>query len=97
MQEKSAPPNHIFYKGKNVTSPKQIAEIANNFFIEKIETIRSKFKPDLVKPLDILGKLIPRIEDEFYIPNITIRQTLELLRNCKGSNSTGYDDINSKF
>ena len=50
-----------------------------------------------MKPLDILGKLIPRIEDEFYIPNITIRQTLELLRNCKGSNSTGYDDINSKF
>ena len=50
-----------------------------------------------MKPLDIFGKLIPRIEDEFYIPNITIRQTLELLQNCKGSNSTGYDDINSKF
>ena len=31
-QEKGAPPNNILYNGKNITSPSELAEIANDFF-----------------------------------------------------------------
>ena len=80
-----------------ITSPKDMANTANNFFIQKIEKIRNNFTNEMVSPMDIVKKLIPRVEDNFEIPLITVRQTINLISNTKNSNSTGYDDINNKF
>ena len=52
---------------------------------------------DLVSPMEIVSKLIPRVEENLDIPLITIKQTIQLINNTKNSNSTGHDDINNKF
>ena len=96
-QEKSVPPNSIIQNGKIHTSPRDIANIANNYFISKIEGLRRTFFDDIVTPMEIVRALCPRVEDNFDIPLITVGQTLDLLLKTKSSNSTGYDDLNSKF
>ena len=91
-QEISAPPNSIIQNGKNHTSPRDIANIANNYFISKIEGLRRTFFDDIVTPMEIVRALCPRVEDNFDIPLITVGQTLDLLLKTKSSNSSGYDD-----
>ena len=83
--------------GTNVTSPKQMANIANNFFISKIEAIRNTFTQEVIGPMDIVKELCPRVRENFSIPLITIKQTIHIINSAKNSNSTGYDDINNKF
>ena len=53
-------PNNICYNGQQVKSPKEIARIANEFFIEKIKYIRKKFTPSNCDPIKLLESLIPR-------------------------------------
>ena len=96
-QEKCSPPMSIVINGNNMTSPKEIANISNNYFIQKIEKIRNEFFNDIVSPMEIVNKLIPRVEENLDIPLISIKQTIQLINNTKNSNSTGHDDINNKF
>ena len=44
-------PNNITFKGKQVTSPKEIAKIANNFFVDKFLKIRENFTKTDVDPI----------------------------------------------
>ena len=43
-------PNNIHFEGKQITSSKKIAIIANNFFIDKIKKIRESFTPSDIDP-----------------------------------------------
>ena len=79
------------------TDFKMLANISNNYFIEKIKTIRRNFISTENDPLEILKKLKPRNENNFNIPYITIYQAKNYIKELKSSNSTGYDNINSKI
>ena len=70
--------NNISHNGKQVTSPKEIANIANNFFVNKIIQIREKFTNFNIDPIELLESLIPRNKNEFKIPKITIAQTQQI-------------------
>ena len=96
-QEKSAPPSTLSVRGYIFNKPRDIANLMNNFFISKIEQIRQTFTDEEIGPIEILQKLIPRVENEIDIPLITIQQTINLINKAKNSNSSGYDDINMKF
>ena len=96
-KNKQHPPNNICQNGKQITSPKDIATIANDFFIDKIEKIRKTFTPSSVDPIDVLNTLIPRNKNEFKIPKITLSATQKIIKKLKNSNSTGHDDINNKI
>ena len=90
-------PNNITFGGKQITSPKEIAKIANNYFIDKILKIRENFKITDVDPIHILSALIPRTSNNFIIPPITVQQTQNIIKKLKNSSSTGHDDINNKI
>ena len=47
--------------------------------------------------MEILKFLIPRNQNVFSIPNISIKETVTLINQLKSSNSTGHDDILSKI
>ena len=79
------------------TDSKMLANIANNYFIEKIKNIRRKFTVTNNDPIEILKILKPGNENSFSIPFITINQTKNFIKELKSSNSTGYDDLNSKI
>ena len=66
-----------------ITSPKQIAEYANTFFIEKVKKIRAELPKINSDPIEILSKLIPRCNDTFNLPFITIEQTKKIIKKLK--------------
>ena len=95
--KKSRPPDRLNCNGKMLSSPKELANIANNFFISKIEKIRRGFTPDEITPIEILEKLVPKNPNSFQIPMITIQQTIEIIDKIPNSSSVGHDNINNKF
>ena len=77
-------------------SPKEIAKIANEFFIAKINDIRKKFTPSTCDPIKILDTLIPRNKNTFKLPLITVTDTKKIIKKLKNSNSTGHDSISNR-
>ena len=78
---KTQPPNNLTVDGKAVTSPKELATISNNFFINKIVNSRNKFTFSNINPIQILSFLIPRNKNDFTIPLITIKETEIIIKN----------------
>ena len=57
----------------------------------------ASFTPHAVGALDILKYLIPRNENVFVLPQITLSETIKMIKNIKNSNATGHDDISNKI
>ena len=90
---KAHTPKHIIHNTALVTSPKRLATIANQHYINKITRIRHSFKTLTLNPINILTHLIPRSHNTFILPLITLTQTLDILTKAKGTHSTGHDAI----
>ena len=94
---KAQVPSSIMYNNMKVTSPKEIANIACDYFCEKLNLIKASFTPSNIDPMDILTKLRPRVQNDLNIPYINISQTKKIIKSLKNSNCTGYDDISFKI
>ena len=94
---KTKTPKTIIHNGNPVVSPQKIANIANEFFISKINLIRQNFQNFNVCPMEVLKTLIPRTDNNLYIPKITILETIQLIKDLKPSNSTGHDELTSNI
>ena len=90
-------PRTIIDGGATVTSPKQIANVLNERFVDKIETIRAGFTPPKIDPIELLRELAPRPDEELEIKEITLEETKKYIKNLKATNTTGYDRISSKI
>ena len=95
--QKQQIPHVISHKGDKITSPKEIAKIANDHYIDKIQDIRKKLEVDENDPIELLNSLIPKNLNSFSIPFITVKQTSDLIKKAKNSNSTGYDSISNNI
>ena len=91
------PPTTIKTKEGYVTSPRQIAQLANSYFINKIKLIRESFSNVGIDPIEILRILIPKVQSSFKLEPIHNSETVKILKKLKNSNSTGYDGISNKF
>ena len=70
---KQVPPRVISYNGNMVTSIKKIVNIANEFFIEKIQKIRESFSVNVnISAIEILQKLVPKCQNNFEIKMATV-------------------------
>ena len=91
---KMIPPRIISYNNSIITSIKTIANIANEYFIRKIDIIRSKFTDNIkVSPMDILRALIPEVKDTLVIPVPSISDIADIIKKSKASHSLGNDII----
>ena len=90
-------PNIINDNNIKVTSPKKLSEIANNFFINKINKIKSTFTKTQITPIQILSKLRPRVNEKLEIPPIKQSEMIKIIISLKNSNCTGHDDISNKI
>ena len=68
-------PRTLITGGKQVTSPKEMADTLNEHFTEKIEEIRRKFTRPKMDPIMLLKKLLPRPETKFVLTEISIEET----------------------
>jgi len=84
------------YNNYMITSWKQITEIANTFYINKIRGLREKFNLHETNPIEILNFLIPPNKRNFYLQPITIERVNQILKKAKGTNSIGNDNITIK-
>ena len=55
-------PTTIIKDGKTENKPEEIANIMNNFFIDKVNTIRSNIKADTFQAINTYKSIIPRVE-----------------------------------
>ena len=91
------PPRSISHNNEYITSLKQIANIANEFYISKIVTIREKFTKSITTPINILEKIIKKPTSIFKLPLITLEETKKLIKSMKSSNSIGHDKTSIKI
>ena len=59
-------PQSIIYNSLMLNKPKQIANVANVYFIEKIIKIQNEFKRSKVSALEILGSLLPKSKKKIF-------------------------------
>ena len=90
-------PTNIIINGKNITSPKQLATKFNDHFIEKVEKIRNSFVDTDDDPIELLELLVEKPSSTFVLPEITLDETYEIIDSLKASNSSGFDEMNSKI
>ena len=95
--EESTVPRRIVSDGKVVTSPKKLANCFNVFFKEKIRNIQKSFFDWPLNPLFVLSLIIPRKECRFCLPETTVEEVENIIRNMKSSNGVGFDNINTRI
>ena len=70
---KQCPPSKISFKNEIITSPKQISNIANQYFKNKIIKIRQNLSTSKYNPIYLLNKLI---KPNQYNMNIKLKHML---------------------
>ena len=86
----------IIFNNTKVTSTKKIANIANQYFLDKITNLRKKFTTPKFPALNFLTSLIDRNKNCWHLKPITVEQTLDILKKAWGTNATCIDPISMR-
>ena len=95
--DNSTLPRRILFNGTCYTSVKKICEISNRFFKDKIEDIRKTFRETDLDPMRFLSFLIPEVENNFHLPEISVKETERIIKKMKCSGTTGHDAVSSRI
>ena len=82
---------------KTINNGSELANIANNYFISKIEKIIRQITSENITPMAILEFLIPKSTAKFHIFEISLKETITIIDKLSSTNSAGHDNINNKF
>ena len=91
----SGPPTQLFYEGKMVTSPLELAKTMNSFFISKVQKLQEKLPLTRNDPLKNLKNIMATRTCSFSLKAVHPDEVLEIVNNLKNSKSTGLDDIDT--
>ena len=87
----------IVINSKVITSVKKIANLINEFFVTKIQKIRSKFKIHNTNSLDILKRVIPKPTSKFSLKPPTISKVSKIISKFRNGNTSGFENISIKI
>merc|ERR1712240_73174 len=90
-------PRSIIHNDAIITNIQEICNIANEYYINSIKTLREKIPQTNVTPIDILKKIYKRSQTMLEIPIPTIQQITQIIEKAKSTNSVGYDNISMKM
>merc|ERR1712240_36348 len=90
-------PRSIIHKDAITTNIQEICNIANNYYINSIKTLRERIPQTAVTPIDILKKIYKRQQTTLEIPIPTIPQIAQIIKKAKSTNSVGHDNISMKM
>ena len=91
----SESPTKLYHNNKIETSPKGNAKIMNDFFIDKVNRIKSDLPPPSVDPLLPLKNMMSGCPTTFDFEPIGPDKVREIIKNLKNSKSCGLDNIDS--
>ena len=87
-------PNQLEVDGKLETKPSVLAEIMNNYFIEKVVTIRDGLKRIPVN-ISKCWKIMEGKQCKLSLNHVNVETVKKLLKSLKNSKSTGVDELDS--
>ena len=91
----SGSPNQLFYKGFLVTKSQELADAQNEYFIEKITTIRDNLPPPTCDPLAKLRDLMENRQSSFSLSAVHPDEVEKIVSGLSNSNSFGLDNIDT--
>ena len=91
----SGSPNQLFYRGSLRTKSQDIADAQNEYFVNKIETIRSNLPPALSDPLAKLKSLMENRTCAFRLSTVHPDEVLKIITNLNNSSAFGMDQIDT--
>ena len=87
-------PKQLIEGNRCVQSPKEIAQVMNLFFINKVRTIRESI-PDSVLDLDKVHESMQNKDCYFEVTDIPLSKVKKLVRGLSNSKSTSLDGLNN--
>ena len=96
-KNESVTPQRIIKDGEQISSPKCIANIMNDHYIDKVEKIRAEFTPGNVDPIELLSKLTPKPSSSFSLKMASPDEIKKIIEQSKPTNTVGYDRISSRM
>ena len=93
----SGAPTQLFHDGRLENRPIGLAECMNNFFINKIETLRNNLEASEADPHSNLQKLMSNRDCTFKLQPVHPDMVGKLICNLKNSGSVGLDFLDTKI
>ena len=97
VPEEDATPKQVKFKGKLISSPKEIANAYAEFLDNKLEGLRHDITQTNFKAMKIFKARIKRVEDDMSLPPATIKEVKQIIKKMKPSNSRGNSEITGRI
>ena len=92
----SGSPSQLFFNGQLVTKPQEVARTQNEFFLDKITTIRENLPPPVIDPLGKLRSLMVGRTCSFSLSAVHPDSVDKIVSDLSNSSSFGMDLIDTK-
>jgi hypothetical protein len=89
------PPTQLVVNGELKTKPKELSKCMNNFFVNKVNGLRSNIPACRTNPLDRVSKLMEGRTCSFSLKAAHPDEVSKVIKNMKSSKSCGLDNIDS--
>ena len=90
-------PSQLFFNGKLINKPLEIANCLNKYFIDKVENIFKNIPSQVSDPLEKLKNLMKNRTSVFKLKTVHPDDIELIMRNLKNSKSAGLDTIDSQI
>ena len=88
-------PSKLIHEGKLVTSPSKIADIQNEFYINKVRKIRQELPHSNTDPLEILRQRLSGNTASFSFSAVHPDEVEKIISSLKNSKASGIDDLDT--
>ena len=92
---KGGPPTRLIENGVLVSKPSKLARLMNEFFVNKVQNLRSQLPPSTGDPSRLVKKLMKNRDCSFKLQAVHPDIILKIISNLKSSHSCGIDNIDS--
>ena len=89
----AGPPKQLFHDGKLIGSPKELAEVMNEFFISKVMSLQDNLPPPAEDPLKYLKRLMMNRTCSLKFKSVHPDEVKKVVSSLKNSKSCGLDEI----
>ena len=88
-------PTKLLSQGNLETSPKKMADIQNQYYIDKVEIIRRNFKEQDRDPLGVLRKILQGNQACFSSRAVSQDEVDKVIRELRNSKASGLDNLDT--
>ena len=91
----SGSPTQLFHEGTLENKPSKLAEIMNNYFINKVKNILHKIPVPKTDPLKTLKRMMTERSCQLELRAVHPDEVLDIIKSLKNSKSCGLDNIDT--